>query len=134
LVTPCGELFFSTGVNVVDGGAEARQIEGRTHYYWGSFQPDLQRWAAAARRRLQDWGFNTIGAWSLPPRPLKMPSVIDLAVSKHLELPLGRTPLTQRTPKACAVLSSERWHRSRAIPTASVISSTMRLAGGTGRC
>lgn len=84
LVTPCGEHFFSTGVNVVDGGAKARKIKGRIHYYWGGFQPDLQSWAAAARQRLHDWGFNTVGAWSLPPRLLKMPAVIDLALGKRL--------------------------------------------------
>jgi hypothetical protein len=84
LVTPCGEPFFSTGVNVVDGGAKARQLKGRIHYYWGSFQPDLQSWAAVTRQRLHNWGFNTAGAWSLPPRLLKMPTVIDLALGKRL--------------------------------------------------
>ncbi len=84
LVTPCGELFFSTGVNVIDGGAKARQINGRIHYHWGSFHPDLQSWAAATRQRLHDWGFNTVGAWSFPPRVLKMPGVIDLALGKRL--------------------------------------------------
>ena len=84
LVTPCGERFFSTGVNVVDGGAEARNINGRIHYHWGSFHPDLQSWAAAARRRLRDWGFNTVGAWSLPSRVLKMPTVIELALGRRL--------------------------------------------------
>ena len=84
LVTPCGKRFFSIGVNVVDGGAETREINGRIHYHWGSFHQDLQTWADAARQRLHDWGFNTTGAWSLPPRVLKMPAVIDLALGKLL--------------------------------------------------
>ena len=83
LVTPCGERFFSIGVNVVDGGAKARELDGRMHYYWGSFQPDRQSWADATRQRLYDWGFNTIGAWSLPPRMLKMPTMIDLVLGKR---------------------------------------------------
>jgi hypothetical protein len=84
LVTPCGEHFFSNGVNVVDGGATARQLQGRIHYYWGRFQPDLPSWAAVARQRLHAWGFNTAGAWSLQPHLLKMPAVIDLALGKRL--------------------------------------------------
>jgi hypothetical protein len=83
LVTPCGERFFSIGVNVVDGGAKTREINGRIYYHWGSFSPDLQSWADAARQRLRRWGFNTAGAWSLPPAILKMPAVVDLAVGKR---------------------------------------------------
>ena len=82
LITPCGERFFSLGVNVVDGGAKAREINGRIYYHWGTFSRDLTRWADAARRRLYHWGFNTAGAWSLPPALLKMPAVIDLALGK----------------------------------------------------
>ena len=36
------------------------------------------------RQRLHAWGFNTAGTWSLPPRLLKMPAVIDLALGKRL--------------------------------------------------
>ena len=68
----------------MDGGAKTRKLKGRTHYSWGNFHPDLQSWAGATRRRLHDWGFNTVGAWSLPPRMLKMPAVIDLALGKRL--------------------------------------------------
>jgi hypothetical protein len=85
LVTPCGELFFSVGVNVVDGGAKTRENNGRIFYSWVSFSPDLKSWAQEAARRMRHWGFNTAGAWSLSPTFLGMPEVIDLA--------LGRTSL-----------------------------------------
>src|SRR5215467_3584871 len=45
LVTPCGERFFSIGVNVLDGGGEARELNGRPHYNWKRFSQNLQSWA-----------------------------------------------------------------------------------------
>src|SRR5205823_3488767 len=46
LVTPCGDLFFSVGLNTLDGGAPAPEVGGRTAYYWGSFYPSLDAWSA----------------------------------------------------------------------------------------
>jgi hypothetical protein len=82
LVTPCGERFFSLGVSVLDGGAPQRASNGHIAYHWGSFYPDLQSWALAARQRLLDWGFNTAGAWSLDPTLLKLPTTPDLELGR----------------------------------------------------
>ena len=49
LVTPCGDLFFSVGLNTLDGGAPAPEVGGRTAYYWGSFYPSLDAWSATTR-------------------------------------------------------------------------------------
>ncbi|HEX5764100.1 MAG TPA: hypothetical protein VFY27_00915, partial [Woeseiaceae bacterium] len=83
LLTPCGERFFSLGVNVMDGGEPQRFSNGRIAYHWGTFYADLEHWAQAARQRVLGWGFNTAGGWSLHP------TVLGLPITPNLEL--GRT-------------------------------------------
>jgi hypothetical protein len=83
LVTPCGERFFSAGVNVLEGGYPKRFPDGRIAYHWGTFYPNLESWAQVARQRLSAWGFNTAGGWSLHPIMLQLP------ITPYLEL--GRT-------------------------------------------
>jgi hypothetical protein len=83
LVTPCGERFFSVGVNVLEGGYPQRFPDGRVAYHWGTFYLDLDAWGQGAWHRLLAWGFNTAGGWSLHPTMLKLPT------TPYLEL--GRT-------------------------------------------
>lgn len=83
LRTPCGERFFSLGVNVLDGGYPSRLFEGRLSYHWGTFYPDLASWVAATRQRLAAWGFNTAGPWSLGPEHLAMPFVANLELGRQ---------------------------------------------------
>jgi len=83
LVTPCGERFFSAGVNAIEGGYPQRFFDGRTAYHWGTFYPDLESWGQIAQQRLLAWGFNTAGGWSLHPLMLALPT------TPYLEL--GRT-------------------------------------------
>ncbi|MBI1775323.1 MAG: hypothetical protein HYR63_08250 [Proteobacteria bacterium] len=80
LTTPCGERFFSLGVNVVDGGVVYG--EGGRHYDWRRTDPSLPAWAERARRQLQGWGFNTSGGWSLGPELLKMPFLVNLELGR----------------------------------------------------
>jgi hypothetical protein len=82
LVTPCGERFFSLGVNVLDGGYPEREKAGRTWYSWKAFAPTLGDWTAETRRRLLSWGFNSAGGWALPPETLKLPTVINLELGR----------------------------------------------------
>jgi len=84
LVTPCGERFFSVGVNVLDGGNSEHEKVGETYagYNWQAFAPTLQDWAAEARRRLFSWGFNSAGGWSLTAQILKLPTVINLELGR----------------------------------------------------
>ncbi|HEX9489876.1 MAG TPA: hypothetical protein VF930_06295 [Stellaceae bacterium] len=70
LETPCGERFFSVGVNVVDGGISGARL-ARPHYDWHASASSLQDWLGQTRERLGAWGFNSAGAWSLPPRSTK---------------------------------------------------------------
>ncbi len=81
LRTPCGERFFSIGVNVVDGGASGAHLN-RPHYDWRETAESLQAWEGATRQRLLGWGFNSIGAWSLPPQALRLPSAINLELGR----------------------------------------------------
>ena len=84
LVTPCGERFFSLGVNVLDGGNLEHEKVGETYsgYSWDAFAPTLPDWAAETRRRLSAWGFNSAGGWALAPQVLELPTVINLELGR----------------------------------------------------
>jgi hypothetical protein len=81
LRTPCGERFFSIGVDVVDGGASGARLP-RAHYDWRDAAPSLAYWANATRDRLLGWGFNSAGAWSLAPQELRLPTAINLELGR----------------------------------------------------
>lgn len=83
LLTPCGERFWSIGVNVLDGGYPSRLHEGRLSYHWGTFAPDLPTWIHSTRQRLAAWGFNTAGGWSLGPSQLPMPFIANLELGRQ---------------------------------------------------
>jgi hypothetical protein len=83
LVTPCGDRFFSLGVNVLDGGYPEREKDGKTWYSWKAFAPTLADWAAQTRGRLFAWGFNSAGGWALPPATLKLPTIINLELGRR---------------------------------------------------
>jgi hypothetical protein len=82
LKTPCGNRFYSLGVNTVDAGYAWREKDGKTWYSWSAFDPSIEAWAGRARQRLADWGFNTAGGWSLPPDKLHMPMVVNLELGR----------------------------------------------------
>lgn len=81
LVTPCGDRFFSIGVNVVDGGTSYPNAERR--YHWSHFDPTLEEWSKRARGRLTQWGFNTAGGWSLDSKKLDLPFTPNLELGRH---------------------------------------------------
>ena len=84
LKTPCGDRFYSLGVNILDGGNGEKKKLGQayTGYDWAKFAPTLDDWAAETRERLEEWGFNSAGGWSLPPQQLKLPTVINLELGR----------------------------------------------------
>src|SRR6266446_10774601 len=59
LVTPCGERFYSVGINGLDGGAPQRRAGGRIYYHWPTFFPHFGAWLGTTRARVVGWGFNT---------------------------------------------------------------------------
>jgi hypothetical protein len=85
LLTPCGRPFFSLGVNTVDGGLSTVSDSPRA-YRWYRFAKTRAAWGAVARRRLLDWGFNTAGAWSLPPSEIGLPSTPELELGRWLQV------------------------------------------------
>jgi hypothetical protein len=78
---PCGQRLVALGVDVVDAGASGADLD-RPHYDWRRFAPSEAAWADATRARLEGWGFNSVGAWSLPPATLRMPTVINLELGR----------------------------------------------------
>ncbi|HTV89525.1 MAG TPA: hypothetical protein VME41_10965 [Stellaceae bacterium] len=85
LLTPCRRPFFSLGVNTLDGGASSGSASPRA-YRWRRFAPTRAAWAAQTRRRLVRWGFNTAGAWSLPPAEIGLPSTPELELGRWLQV------------------------------------------------
>lgn len=65
LVAPDGKRFFSRGVCVVTPGTgrEEFDFENPSYAAWQHYT-DTPAWASATVRRLQSWGFTTVGAWS----------------------------------------------------------------------
>ena len=83
LLTPCGEPFFSLGVNGIDGGPAGS--EHRRAHRWDRFAENRADWAASVRQRLRDWGFNTAGAWSVPPGEIGLPSTPELEIGRSVQ-------------------------------------------------
>ena len=85
LKTPCGDRFYSLGVNILDGGngEHAKLGDAYTGYDWQKFAPTLSDWADETRERLTGWGVNSAGGWSLPPQQLHLPTVIDLELGRR---------------------------------------------------
>ncbi len=81
-MTPCGEHFFSLGVNVLDGGYAEREKGGKIWYSWKAFAPTLADWTSETRRRLFSWGFNSAGGWALPPDQLELPTIVNLELGR----------------------------------------------------
>jgi hypothetical protein len=86
LKTPCGDRFYSLGVNILDGGYPERDRDGKVYYSWQAFAPTLPDWIAETHRRLRRWGFNSAGGWSLSPKELRFPAVIDLELGRQAKL------------------------------------------------
>ena len=83
LLTPCGEQFFSIGINVINEGYPARRFAGRLSYHWETFYPDVLTWRTVTRQRVLAWGFNTAGGWSLPPDILALPIIPNLELGRE---------------------------------------------------
>jgi len=82
LVTPCGERFFSLGVNVMDGAVTQTASNDPSAYHWTRFYAALEDWAQTARQRVLAWGFNTAGGWSLDPTLLELPTTPNLELGR----------------------------------------------------
>ncbi len=82
LVTPCGERFFSLGVNVINPSARDPSMQ-RDPDSQAPVDEKLAAWIAEARERVTQWNFNSAGGWSLTPNLLKMPEVVNLELGRN---------------------------------------------------
>lgn len=64
LQKPDGSLFYSKGVNNVNGSKESPRSLVREAYCWNNFYPTMNDWRCDVGARLESWGFNTCGGWS----------------------------------------------------------------------
>ncbi len=66
IITPEGNVFFSTGMYCVRMGGIPELETGKRAYKEACLNKykDEKEWARVTRKRLYDWGFNTIGDWS----------------------------------------------------------------------
>src|SRR6185312_13969152 len=46
LVTPCGDSFYSIGVNVLDGEIPQQPVPGHERYDWRRYYPTIEAWRA----------------------------------------------------------------------------------------
>jgi hypothetical protein len=83
LRTPCGDKFYSLGVNTLDGGYDWREKDGKIWYSWRAFDPSLEDWIERTERRVRDWGFNTAGGWSATPDRLHVPMIVNLELGRR---------------------------------------------------
>jgi len=83
LVTPEGRLFYSKGVNIVNGGQESASSRRLESYFWGNFFPSLDAWHRAVGGQLAGWGFNTRGGWSDPSPNMGLALMVDLELGRN---------------------------------------------------
>ena len=83
LKTPCGDRFYSLGVNTLDGGYDWREKDNKIWYSWKAFDPTIEDWVRRTEQRVTDWGFNSAGGWSLTPDKLKMPMIVNLELGRR---------------------------------------------------
>ncbi|MGH9647845.1 MAG: hypothetical protein ACRD4E_13630, partial [Bryobacteraceae bacterium] len=78
LVTPCGERFFSIGVNsLYDTSSPPPTLRwSRKSNSWLPLYRAPDAWARRTAAQVRAWGFNTASAFSSPNVPL--PSIPDL--------------------------------------------------------
>lgn len=74
LMTPCGDRFFSIGINGV-----APSVEGLSEITSAASEPDGETsWNAQATAQMKLWGFNTAGSFSSPALPFPAIPELDL--------------------------------------------------------
>ncbi len=79
LVTPCGDRFFSVGIN----GLDPAQLNPPTHlprtrHTWLPLPAAPDSWAKNNLALIRRWGFNTVGGFSAPNLPMPNIPEIDL--------------------------------------------------------
>jgi len=84
-VTPEGGRFLSYGVNHMTWRGDKARGSGEQRYMDAILAQHgtAEKWAEAACEQLSDWGFNTIGAWSVPEVNPHLPRTPILHLSQN---------------------------------------------------
>jgi hypothetical protein len=85
LLDPKGDKFYGSGVNGVDAGSPAEEVEGRPAYYLWNLYGSVDQWAETMRDRLGRWGFNHLGAWNFAVEQIGLPYVANLDLGRWSE-------------------------------------------------
>lgn len=83
LTDPDGNLFYSKGVNFIDGGKPTLKARNGDAFFWGNFYPSAESWRKTADARLRNWGFNTRGGWSDPSSDFTLALTVDLELGRN---------------------------------------------------
>jgi hypothetical protein len=79
LATPCGERFFSVGINGLDPDQLNQPAHrARTRETWMPLPAASDGWAKKTLARIRGWGFNTAGGFSAPNLPIPNVPELDL--------------------------------------------------------
>lgn len=84
-VTPDGGRFLSFGVNHMTWRGDKARGTGEQRYMDAVLAEHgtAEKWAEAACDQLRDWGFNTVGAWSVPEVNAHLPRTPILHLSQN---------------------------------------------------
>ena len=85
LLDPKGDKFYGSGVNGVDVGSPAEEVEGRPAYYLWNLYGSVDQWAETMRDRLGRWGFNHLGAWNFAVEQIGLPYIANLDLGRWSE-------------------------------------------------
>lgn len=85
LLDPKGDKFYGSGVNGVDAGSPAEEVEGRPAYYLWNLYGSVDQWAETVRNRMSTWGFNHLGAWNFAVEQIGLPYVANLDLGRWSE-------------------------------------------------
>ena len=83
LTDPQSRLFYSKGVNSVNGGKESSKSRNGQAYFWKNFYPSLEAWRQAVAGELTEWGFNTLGGWSDPSPEFPLALTVNLELGRN---------------------------------------------------
>jgi len=79
LETPCGERFFSVGINGLDPDQlNPPTHRARTRDTWVALRPASGWWVKSTAAQIRGWGFNTAGGFSAPNLPMANVPELDL--------------------------------------------------------
>ena len=80
---PDGRLFYSKGVNIVNGGKECEKSRQKHAFYWANFHRTIDEWRRTVGAQLLGWGFNTRGGWSDPSPDIDLALTVDLELGRN---------------------------------------------------